>query len=194
MPISLSDALAVVADHRGDRIVIPTMGAISVWPQLSDAPSDFCYMPSSMGQGTALALGLALAQPQRGVIVLTGDGSLLMNLGSLVTIAQHPADLWVILLDNGQYEITGGQPVPGGGRTDYALIARGAGLPRVYHFEDADTWRQSAGEVFRGTGPVFVWLRLCPRQGQQTPKPPRPMAEQIDRLRRELGVEPRAKS
>ncbi|MCX7700283.1 MAG: thiamine pyrophosphate-dependent enzyme, partial [Gemmataceae bacterium] len=176
--------------HRGDRIVIPTMGAVGVWPEWSDSAADFFYMPSSMGQGPALGLGLALAQPRRGVIVLTGDGSLLMNLGCLVTIAQHPANLWVILLDNGQYEITGGQPVPGSRRTNFAQIAEGAGITRVYSFQEAASWDASAGEVFDGVGPVFVWLRVEPRAGQRTPHPPRPMSEQISRLQTELGLDP----
>lgn len=190
MAIDLRDALGVVARHRGDRIVIPTMGAVGVWPEYSDSAADFYYMPSSMGQGPALGLGLALAQPHRGVIVLTGDGSLLMNLGCLVTLAQHPTNLWIVLLDNGQYEITGGQPVPGSGRTDFALIARGAGMPRIYDFAERAQWEAAAGEVFGASGPVFVWLRIQPRSGQRTPKPPRSMAEQISRLRTELGIEP----
>src|SRR5262245_12782517 len=148
MPMDQRAALEVIAAHRGERVVMPTMGAISIWPSLSDTPLDFAYMPSSMGQGPALAHGLALARPGRGVISLTGDGSLLMTLGCLVTIAQHPADLWLILLDNSQYEITGGQPVAGAGRTDYEAMARAAGWQRVYSFDDLGKWRERAAEVF----------------------------------------------
>ena len=136
-----------------------------------------------------LALGLALAQPDHGVITLCGDGSLLMNLGCLVTIAQHPADLWLILLDNRQYEITGGQPVAGAGRTDFAGLARAAGLPRVYTFGDLESWQGGAAEVFAGRGPVFVWLQLEALSGQKTPTPPHPMPEQIARLRSALGLQ-----
>jgi len=188
MCMDLSEALAIVAANRQHRIVIPTMGAISVWPMLSDQALDFYYMPSSMGQGPALGLGLALAQPEKGVIVLCGDGSLLMNLGCLVTVAQHPANLWLILLDNGQYEITGGQPVPMSGRINYALLAQGAGLPRAYSFESHEVWKAEAPAVFAGQGPVFVWLKLTPRAGQKTPTPPRPMAEQIQRLQCALAI------
>jgi thiamine pyrophosphate-dependent acetolactate synthase large subunit-like protein len=188
MPLSLREALEVVAAHRGDRIVIETMASISVWPQLSDSPLDFAYMPSAMGQGPALALGLALAQPGRGVIVLNGDGSMLMNLGSLVTLANHPADVYLLTLDNGMYEITGGQPTAGTGHTDFAGLARAAGLRRVYTFDAAAAWRAAAAEALSGPGPVFVWLKVEGKQGQKTPRPPRPMAEQIARLRKELGV------
>lgn len=188
MPMEQRAALEVVHQHRGKRVVISTMGAVAIWPTLSDTPLDFAYIPSSMGQGPPLAMGLALAQPDRGVIVLCGDGSLLMNLGCLVTMAQHPANVWVILLDNGQYEVTGGQPVAGAGQTDFAQLARAAGWGRVYMFDELGDWQKSAPEVLTGSGPVFVWLKLVPQFGQRTPAPPRPMAEQIARLRSALGV------
>src|SRR5260221_14277167 len=101
MAMTLSEALHVLAQHRGKRIVITTMAAVGLWPRLSDGPLDFAYMPSAMGQGPALGLGLALAHPERGVIVVNGDGSMLMNLGSLVTLANQPANLFLIVIDNG---------------------------------------------------------------------------------------------
>jgi thiamine pyrophosphate-dependent acetolactate synthase large subunit-like protein len=188
MSMSQREALEVIAQHRADRVVVTTMGSVGDWPKLSDTPADFAYIPSSMGQGPALGLGLALAQPKRGVVVLCGDGSLLMNLGCLVTIAQHPTNLWVILLDNGLYEVTGGQPVAGSGKTDYAGLARSAGIGRVYHFDNLNSWQAEAKTVFTGAGPVFVSLKLEGRFGQKTPAAPRPMAEQIARLRSALGV------
>src|SRR5689334_8387207 len=124
------EALEVVARHRGDRVVVTTMGSVGLWPRLSDSPLDFHYIPSSMGQGPALGLGLALAQPGRGVIVLNGDGCTLMNLGSLVTLANTPADLFLIIIDNELYEVTGGQPTAGSGHTDFAGLARAAGVRR----------------------------------------------------------------
>jgi thiamine pyrophosphate-dependent acetolactate synthase large subunit-like protein len=188
MTMDQQSALEIIAAERGSRIVIPTMGAVGYWKKMSDSPLDFTYMPSSMGQGPALGLGLALAHPERGAIVLCGDGSLLMNLGCLVTIAQHPANLWLILLDNAQYEVTGGQPVAGAGRTDFASLARGAGIARVYAFDEIQEWRAKAAEVFSGTGPVFVWLKVTPLAGQKTPAPPHPMPDQIVRLREALSV------
>src|SRR5947209_17364135 len=135
MPMSIEDALTVLATHRGRRIVVTTMASVGQWPGLSDTPLDFNYMPSAMGEGPALGLGLALAQPQRGVIVINGDGSMLMNLGSLVTLANQPANLYLLVVDNGLYEVTGGQPTAGAGRTDFAGLARSAGIPRVYTFD-----------------------------------------------------------
>src|SRR3954451_10447877 len=105
-------ALEVLAAHRGERVVVTTMTSAGLWPDLSDTPLDFAFIPSSMGQGPALGLGLALAQPRRAIVV-NGDGCLLMTLGSLVTLAAHPAPLHLLILDNGLFEVTGGQPIAG---------------------------------------------------------------------------------
>ena len=186
--MTLAEALDVLAGHRGRRIVIATMSSIALWPRLSDTPLDFAYIPSAMGQAPDLGLGLALAQPERGVIVLSGEGSMLMNLGSLVTVANHPANVYLLILDNGLYEVTGGQPTAGTGHTDFAAMARAAGIRRVYAFDTADAWRAGAAEALSGSGPVVIWLKVEGRLGQKTPAAPRPMAEQIARLRQALGV------
>jgi sulfopyruvate decarboxylase subunit beta len=173
------EALQVLAQHRGQRIVVSTMSAAGIWPQFSDSPLDFAYLPSSMGQAPALGLGLALAQPERGVIVLNGDGCMLMNLGNLVTLASHQANVVLFVMDNGLYEVTGGQRHAGAGHTDYALMAKAAGISRVYAFDSLDAWQRGAAEALKGKGPVVIWLKVEGRLGQSTPKPPRPMADQI---------------
>jgi sulfopyruvate decarboxylase subunit beta len=182
------EALEVLAAHRGEKVVITTMTAVGIWPGLSDTPLDFNYMPSAMGHGSSIGLGLALAHPERGVIVINGDGSMLMNLGNLVTLASHPAPLYLIVMDNQLYEVTGGQETAGAGRTDFAGLARSAGFRRVYTFDSKAAWSGGAAEALAGSGPVFIWLRIEGRLGQKTPRPPRPMAEQIKRLREGLGV------
>jgi sulfopyruvate decarboxylase subunit beta len=183
------EALEVLAAHRGNRVVLTTMGSVGLWPAISDTPLDFAYLPSSMGQGVALGLGLALATG-RGVVAITGDGSLLMNLGCLVTVANHPAPLTVVLIDNGLYEVTGGQDLAGARRTDFGILARAAGFRRVYMFADLEPWRKEAAEVFEDDGPAFVWLEVDGERGKKTPTAPRPMVEQIKRLRASLGVTP----
>jgi thiamine pyrophosphate-dependent acetolactate synthase large subunit-like protein len=181
-------ALEVLAQHRGRQIVVTTMGSIGIWPALSDTPLDFNYIPSSMGQGPALGLGLALAQPQRGAIVINGDGCTLMNLGCLVTLANYPANLYLIIIDNGLYEVTGGQPTVGACRTDFAGLARAAGIQRIYTFETVDAWKSGAAEALASPGPVVIWLKVEGKLGQKTPAAPRPMSEQIERLQGALGV------
>ncbi len=182
------EALEVVARHRKDQVVVTTMGSVAIWPQLSDSPLDFHYLPSSMGQGVPLGLGLCLAQAEKGrrVIVVTGDGGLLMNLGCLVTVAQYRVPLYILLIDNGLYEVTGGQPVAGARRTNFAVIAQGVGIPRVYECSERNAWAALAGEALQGEGPVFAWLKVQGEWGKATPTAPRPMAEQIARLREAL--------
>jgi thiamine pyrophosphate-dependent acetolactate synthase large subunit-like protein len=182
------EALEVLAAHRGPHVVLTTMAAVGVWPELSDTPLDFAYLPSAMSQGPDLGLGLALACPGRGVVVVNGDGSMLMNLGSLVTLAQHRADVYLLILDNQLYEVTGGQATAGAGQVDFAALARAAGIERVYACDSLAAWQAAAPEALRGPGPVVVWLRTEGRLGQKTPAAPRPMAEQIRRLRQGLGL------
>lgn len=191
MPMTAHDALAVLAEHLGDRVVVTTMTAVGLWPALADGPLDFAYLPSAMGHAPALGLGLALAHPGRGAIVVNGDGSMLMSLGSLVTLAGNPADVFLVILENGLYEVTGGQPTAGAGRVDFAALARAAGVARAYTFADRPAWEAGAAAVLAGPGPVVVVLKVEGRLGQKTPKAPRPMADQIRRLREALESPPR---
>jgi thiamine pyrophosphate-dependent acetolactate synthase large subunit-like protein len=186
---TLTETLEVLIAHRGDRVVVTTMASIAAWRQLSASPLDFHYIPSAMGQAPDLGLGLALAQPRRGVIVLNGEGSMLMNLGSLVTVANHRVPLYLLIIDNGMYEVTGGQPTPGTGRADFAALARAAGIPRVYAFDTLAAWRDGAAEALTGPGPVVIWLQIQGRLGEKSPTPSRPMSDQIAGLQNALGVE-----
>lgn len=188
MPMTQQQALEVLVPLRGERLVVTTMSSAGIWPRLSDTPLDFAYIPSAMGHAPGLGLGLALAQPQRGVIVINGDGCMLMNLGSLVTLAQQPAQVHLLILDNGLYEVTGGQVHAGAGHVDFAVLAHGAGIQRIYAFDTLAAWQAGAAAALAGPGPVVVWLKVEGRLGQKTPKPPRPMRAQIERLQHALGV------
>lgn len=188
MLMTQQQALEILAKHRGDAVVITTMSAVGLWPNISDTAKDFAYLPSSMGQGPPLALGLALSQPEQRFILVNGDGCMLMNLGTLVTLAQFALPLHVIVMENGIYEVTGGQTTAGGQRLDLPGMALAAGFSRVYHCQSHEEWEAQAAEALTGDGPVFIGLKVEARYGQQTPKPPRPMSEQIVRLRQALGV------
>lgn len=139
-----------------------------------------------MGHGAAFAHGLALAQPQRRVIALNGDGSTLMGLGSLVNIAQRPApNLTLVIVENGTYEVTGSQPVPGAGIVDYATIARGAGLKDVYTIETEAQFDDLLPLHFSGPGPsVMVWK--VARSGEPVPKFEQSIRERGHRMRQAL--------
>ena len=128
MALTHREALEVLAAHRGQHLGVATHGSVDLWMSLSDTPLDFSYVPTSMGQGPALGLGLA--QSRHGVVVVCGDGHLLMNLGCLVTTAHfQPPNLYHFVLENGVYGTTGGQPIPGQGQTDFAGLARAAVIP-----------------------------------------------------------------
>ena len=189
--MTLEQALAPLLPLPDHQLVITTMSVVGAWPADDERPLLFHYMPSSMGQGSSLGLGLALAQPKRRVTVLNGDGCMLMNLGSLVTIGQcRPSNLSLIVLDNGIYEITGGQPHAGSGRVDFVRLAEAAGIETVCEFTDPTGWEQDAPTLLTAPGPVFVRLEIEPRYGQAVPKPSLTMAEQIHRLRVALSVIP----
>ncbi|HKZ51013.1 MAG TPA: thiamine pyrophosphate-dependent enzyme [Dehalococcoidia bacterium] len=151
--------LEVLARHRGDAVVIPAWSPTREWLHLSPSDLNFSYI-GSMGQWASVGLGLALAKPEKKVIVLDGDGSLLMNLGTLVTIAHAaPPNLVLMVLQNDAYEITGGQPIPGADRISFAGMALGAGFSRAYEFDDLARFEQDIGRVLRETGPTFVTVK-----------------------------------
>ena len=186
--MSAKDALAAVHAARGPRdIVITTMTPARDWMLLPQHPLDMVLVPSAMGSAPSLGLGLALAQPNRRVIVCNGDGSMLMNLGSLVSIVQaHATNLAVIVFVNGTYEVTGSQPVPGTGVVDYAALARAAGLESVHAYASIDDWRSDVRKVLETTGPTFVALAVEPVHGQPGPKSPGPARERARRFMQAL--------
>jgi thiamine pyrophosphate-dependent acetolactate synthase large subunit-like protein len=110
--------------------------------------------------GHAPALGLALAHPERGATVSNGDGCTLMSLGYLVTLANHPADVFVVVMENGLHEVTGGQAHAGAGHVDYAALARAAGIRRAYTFDTPEAWQRGAAEALAGPEPVVIHLKV----------------------------------
>ena len=186
--ITLADALTPVRNaRRDDDVVVTTMAAAKVWMDLGPAhPLDMVFVPSCMGHATSYGLGIALAQPGRRVIVCNGDGSMLMSLGSLVTIAaQSPPNLVVIIMDNGVYEVTGAQPLPA--RPDFAALARASGIASVHHFGDAAEWSGAMERVLAQRGPTVVVLDIEPVPGRPAPKSPGSAAERAAALKRALA-------
>ena len=115
--MSRDEALRALAQLRGDRIVVSTMQVVTPWHVLSPSPLNMTCV-GFMGGASTLALGTALARPDRKVVVLDGDGSLLMQLGSLATIAgAAPRNFHHILFQNGVYETSGGQPTAAANRS-----------------------------------------------------------------------------
>jgi thiamine pyrophosphate-dependent acetolactate synthase large subunit-like protein len=145
------------------------------------------YMLGSMGLACPIAFGVALAQPQRRVIALEGDGSMLMQLGALATIAaQKPRNLVIVLLDNGTYQITGGQPAASALGADLVAMARGAGLPQSAWAADEDDFEEQIARALTEDGPWVIGCRIDTEKPRETTE--RDPSLIRDRFMRGLGV------
>jgi sulfopyruvate decarboxylase subunit beta len=155
------DCLKVLARQLRDTdIVLPVYSTAFDWIEIRPHPLNY-LAHGAMGLASSHALGLALGCPDRRIIVLDGDGSLLMNLGSLVTVAAiAPPNLFHFVCQNGTYEANGGHPIPGRGQVDFAGLARAAGYRSVHQFADLKIFEQHIGAVLSESGPVFADLKL----------------------------------
>ena len=151
-------------------------------------PENF-YMLGSMSLAVPIALGVALAQPSRRVFAIEGDGSMLMNLGALATVAMvAPQNLTVIVWDNGTYQITGGQAAATAEATDLVAVARGAGIVQSAWARDEAEFERLVGEALSGRGPRFIAALV-----NQEPGAGRPERDPVlvkDRFMRGLGAKP----
>ena len=202
--IPLRPAIAALhAARRTDDIVIATMAAAREWMVLGTGPLDIIFVPSSMGQATSVGLGLALAQPDRRVVVANGDGSMLMNLGSLVTItAAAPPNLTVVVFANGVYEVTGAQPTPGsasgradGADVDFVAMARACSFRSALRCSTPASWSEAIPRVLGADGPHFVLVDVEPVPEGAGPRSPGPASARARAFMAALGtipLEPRA--
>jgi thiamine pyrophosphate-dependent acetolactate synthase large subunit-like protein len=163
------ECLKALARRRKDEIVVAVYTAAQEWIHISPSELNFTFV-GAMGQGSSHALGLALGRPDRRVIVLDGDGSLLMNLGSLVTIANAaPKNFIHCVCENGTYETNGAVAIPNRGRVNFAGLARGAGYPKSYEFATLDEWEHALdGGILKENGPILVDLKMEP--GEKYPE------------------------
>ena len=190
-PMKPEDVLQVIAAARGDAICVPTMTTSPAWRTI--APDDLSVgCVGFMGGASSMGLGLALARPDRRVIVLDGDGSLLMQLGSLATNAgAAPRNFVHLLFKNGVYHTSGAQGIPGGISVDFVLMAKGAGYRQVLTIDTLDELKRRLPELLKAEGPIFVELHTG--LAEQTPMTARggvPFPEQVENLRVRL-VRPR---
>jgi thiamine pyrophosphate-dependent acetolactate synthase large subunit-like protein len=131
-------------------------------------PQNF-YMLGSMGLAFPIALGVALAQPNRRVFALEGDGSLLMQLGCLTTIAAlAPKNLSLVVMDNGLYQITGSQPTPAAGVADIIAIAVGSGLANSAWAADEADFERLVDQSLSASAPTVIGVRIDDKPGVGT--------------------------
>ena len=182
--IDNTDAVRLLESKRNGAVIVPTMNANNVnfgLPSVTNNEQLDFPLAGCMGKASSVGLGLALAHPERKVMVLDGDGSLLMNLGAMVTLADRaPQNLVHFLFDNGVYAVTGGQPVPGAGRVDWKNTASAAGYAASFSFDNLEDLTTGIDEVLGTPGPVFVHLAVEP-QIENTPVQFRPRARRTIR-------------
>ena len=190
----ISEALEAFRPHRGDAIVVPGRGGRH-WTDLTERQElDVPLGDPAMGGHAGFGLGIALARPERKVVLFDSEGDILMSLGMLVTIAeQAPANFYHFLLDNECYATTGGQPVPNAKNVAYDVMARGAGYPHTFAFEKLEDFANNIKSILDQPGPVFIAMKVLPeienepigrRQRWQT----RSREQVVKDLQAELGI------
>jgi phosphonopyruvate decarboxylase len=181
------EVLKLIAAARGTAICVPTMTTAPAWRKI--APDDLSVgCVGFMGGASAMGLGLALGSPDRRVIVFDGDGSLLMQLGSLATIAgAAPRNFTHLLFKNGVYHTSGSQETPGGQGVDFAAMAKAAGYRATYTVSSLDDFKKRLPGFLTEDGPILVQLMTGLAESTPMSSPPgTPFPKQVADLRAKL--------
>ncbi len=189
-----AELLKIFQRHRGDAIVVPGRGGRH-WVNISDKPDlDAPLGDPAMGGHASFALGLAMALPKRRVVLFDSEGDIMMGMGTLATIAeQKPANFYHFMLDNECYATTGGQPVPNAKAVKYDALAKSAGYPDAYAFDNIETFETNIERILSKPGPVFVALKVKPEInntpiGQRKRWLKRSALQSLEALRKEIGI------
>ena len=181
---------AALLKARKDALIVTGLGSSCYDVGTEDHPNTF-YLWGGMGAAAMMGLGLALAQPMRRVVVITGDGEMLMGMGALATIGiQQPQNLAVIVFDNGMYGETGGQPShTAGGGIDMVSVARSCRFPTCLEVSDEAGLDDLAARLKKLDGLLFARVTIRPDE------PPRVLPEKDGtvlkrRFRTALGLTP----
>jgi sulfopyruvate decarboxylase subunit beta len=161
--MNAKEAIGVLAAHRGNAIAICALGvAANEWWDATKAEDSF-QMHGAMGFAASFALGLALALPQETIWIVNSDGSLCMNLGCLLTEAgQAPKNLKHFVINNGVYQTVGALPMVNSGRTDYAAIARAAGIRNTHTIDNLADLEAKLPGLLAQPGPTFTVVDVEP--------------------------------
>jgi sulfopyruvate decarboxylase subunit beta len=158
--MQLDACLTALAKHHRDEVVVAAYQGGFAWMRIHPHPLN-CFSVGAMGLASTLALGIAIGRPDKRVIVLDGDGSLIMSLSSLITVAEAaPVNLVHIVCENGRYESNGGHPIPGYGRLNFADMARAAGYRYSTEIDDIATFEAQIGSILKMDGPVFLTVKV----------------------------------
>jgi len=162
--INRLQATRYLVQQLSDEPIIASCGnpKFDLFTAAAERKANF-YMWNSMGMASSIGLGLAMARLDKKVIVLDGDGAILMNLNSLTTAAvKAPSNLVHIIWDNGQYQITGGQPTHTDGKADLGAIARGAGFNKVITMDTINAFKDAISQILTQPGPWVLVAKTDP--------------------------------
>ena len=181
-----AEAIQAIAAVRDQALSVTIMQSCAPWHDAGQADSFSLDAQGCMGSAASIGLGLALAQPDRKVLVLDGDGSLLMQLGSLVSaVAASPANFYHFVFDNGLHQSSGNQPVPAAGQFDFCQLALAAGCRAAHAFSDAAELGQALPAILASQGPVLVRLEIAREDGPAR-WPKAKMSDQVQAMRTAL--------
>jgi sulfopyruvate decarboxylase subunit beta len=189
-----ADMFQKFAEQRGNSIVIPTGTCGRHWRDFSNNENRDVNLGGAMGHTTSASLGLALGLPNEKVCLFDSEGSLLMNMGIIATIAgKKPKNFVHFLMDNECYATTGGQPVPNYAEINYAGMAKEAGYASAHHFDNLEDFANNIESIMKETGPVFVSMKMVPEVenepiGMRKRVPQRSRPETIAALQKELNI------
>jgi thiamine pyrophosphate-dependent acetolactate synthase large subunit-like protein len=183
----------LVGHLKSDEAVVGGIGNANFDLWASGQRAQNFYMLGSMGLAIPIALGVAIAQPQRHVLALEGDGSLLMQLGCLATVAERsPKNLTIVVWDNGIYQITGSQPTASSAAADLVAISRGTGIANSSWAADEADFERLAASALKGEGPSLIAARIDNKPAVATTD--RDPVQIRERFMRGLGVKTRSNS
>ncbi len=189
MAMKREEVLDVLGPLKGDRDVsVATMQVVNGWYRNDGGAERHINGTGCMGMAGPLGLGVALAQPDRKVLVLDGDGSLTMQLGSLASVSGlQPENFYHLVFVNRVYETSGRQPIPGAERIDFAGMAKATGYRVAESFDDIGVLRERLPALLNEPGPVMVAFEVEVEMEPTSPPAKRPpMEDQMHVLRSQI--------
>lgn len=165
------ECLKTLVSSAGDALVVSSAGAVTLeWNALR--PSDGNFRVRTLGLCSSIALGMALGLPERKIIALDGDGSLLMNLCALPTLARvRPTNLLHVVFDNEVYEASGSKKTATGAGTDLVAMARAAGIENALWVRSVEAFAQAAAQALRGNALSFIGAKVGTERAAVGPYP-----------------------
>jgi|LWDU01.1.fsa_nt_gi thiamine pyrophosphate-dependent acetolactate synthase large subunit-like protein len=181
------EVLEAVAQRKSTGISVATMRVVPGWANNGGAETQHFNVVGCMGVASSIGLGLALAQPEKKVIVLDGDGSLLMQLGSLATVAGTRArNFYHLVFVNRIYETSGHQSIPSSENIDFAGLAKAAGYNVVAYIDDVGVLHERLPDLLQEDGPVLLAFEVEPEFDREPFPRGIPPNQQVAHLREEL--------